>query len=127
MFTQIKTSKINKEKISILTRKLNLGTENIIARIAYTYSLSENKRLNLETDLLDSGGKEYSKNTLFGEYFDIYIGLVCLHYNISKNDEDLSKYIKMHIDDGIQKIYYEYNDSQNIDGISFLLEKTQMP
>ena len=37
MFTQIKTSKENKDIVSQLTRKLGLGTENIIARIAYTY------------------------------------------------------------------------------------------
>ena len=34
MFNQISTSKENKEIVTLLTRKLNLGTENIIARIA---------------------------------------------------------------------------------------------
>jgi hypothetical protein len=47
MFTQINTSKENKEIVSLLTRKLNLGTENIVARIAYTYSLSQDKKLDL--------------------------------------------------------------------------------
>lgn len=47
MFTQIKTSKENKEVVSLLTRKLGLGTENIIARIAYAYSLSKGTKLDL--------------------------------------------------------------------------------
>lgn len=39
MFTSIKTSKINKDIVTDLSRKFNLGAENIIARIALTYSL----------------------------------------------------------------------------------------
>ena len=56
MFTQIKTSKENKEVVALLTRKLGLGTENVIARIAYTYSLSQDKKLDLN-DIKDAGGK----------------------------------------------------------------------
>ncbi|MFA7136359.1 MAG: DndE family protein, partial [Bacteroidales bacterium] len=41
MFTHIKTSKENRILVAELTRKLNLGTENIVARIAFTYSLSK--------------------------------------------------------------------------------------
>ena len=33
MFTQIKTSKENKEVVTLLTRKLGLGTENVIVSI----------------------------------------------------------------------------------------------
>ncbi len=33
MFTSIKTSKINKDIVTDLSRKFNLGAENIIARI----------------------------------------------------------------------------------------------
>ena len=44
MLTNIKTSKENREVVSQLTRKLNLGTENIIARIALTYSLSKDRK-----------------------------------------------------------------------------------
>ena len=44
MFTQIKTSKENKEVVSLLTRKLGFGAENVIARVAFTYSLSTNRK-----------------------------------------------------------------------------------
>ena len=61
MFTSIKTSKINKDIVTDLSRKFNLGAENIIARIALTYSLSKARKLSL-SDIADSQGKEYSKN-----------------------------------------------------------------
>ena len=39
MFTSIRTSASNKIVVTDLTRKLNLGPENVIARIAFAYSL----------------------------------------------------------------------------------------
>lgn len=125
MFTQIKTSKENKEVVALLTRKLGLGTENVIARIAYTYSLSKDRKLDLNS-IKDSSGKEYSKNVLFGEYYDIYLGLLCVHYGLYKTDKDIPRYIKMHIDDGLKLLNDEVNDRSNIDGFDFLTEKINL-
>lgn len=122
MFTQINTSKENKEIVSLLTRKLNLGTENIVARIAYTYSLSQDRKLDLNK-IKDAGGKNYSKGVLFGDYYDMYIGLVCVHYGLYKTDKDIPKYIKMHIDDGLALLNEEVDNRNNIDGFDFLVEK----
>ena len=122
MFTQIKTSKENKEIVSHLTRKLGLGTENIIARIAYSYSLSKGNQLNLN-NIENSMGKEYSKSVLFGDYADIYIAMVCTHYNLYKTDKDIAKYIKMHVDEGLQLLNKEVEERSNIDGFDFLSEK----
>jgi DNA sulfur modification protein DndE len=122
MFTQIKTSKENKEIVSHLTRKLGLGTENIIARIAYSYSLSKGNQLNLN-NIENSMGKEYSKSVLFGDYADIYIAMVCSHYNLYKTDKDIAKYIKMHVDQGLQLLNKEVEELSNIDGFDFLSEK----
>ena len=124
MFTHIKTSKENREVVARLTRKLNLGTENIISRIALTYSLSKGRKLNLK-DIQNSGGKGYSKSVLFGDYLDYYIGMVALHYNIHISDKDLVKYIKLHIDDGLQLLNDEINSNNNIDGFDFLVEKVE--
>jgi DNA sulfur modification protein DndE len=124
MFTQIKTSKENKEIVTLLTRRLGLGTENVIAKIAYTYSLSKNRKLDLN-DIKDFGGKEYSKSVLFGDYYDIYLGLLCVHYSIYKTDKDIAKYIKMHVDDGLTILNDEINNLSNIDGFDFLTEKIQ--
>ena len=125
MFTQIKTSKENKEVVALLTRKLGLGTENVIARIAYTYSLSKDKKLDLN-DIKDAGGKEYSKSVLFGDYYDIYIGMLCVHYNLYKSDKDISKYIKMHVDDGLKLLITEIENHNNLDGFDFINEKIKL-
>lgn len=122
MFTQIKTSKENKEIVALLTRKLVLGTENIIARIAFTYSLSQGNKLDLN-NIKDAGGKEYSKSVLFGEYYDIYLGLLCVHYGLYKTDKDIGRYIKMHVDDGLQLLNKEVSSLANMDGFDFLTEK----
>ncbi len=124
MFTQIRTSKENKEIVTQLTRVLGLGAENVIARIALTYSLSKDKILELN-DISNSSGKTYSKSVLFGEYYNYYLGLVCVHYNLYKTDKDLPKYIKMHIDDGLQLLNEEINQRKNIDGFDFLVEKIE--
>lgn len=121
MFKNIKTCEENKGIVAQLTRKLNLGTENIIARMAYSYSLSQDRKLNL-SDLQDSGGKEYSRSVLFGDYDDIYVGLICVHYQIYKTDKDLGKYIKLHVDDGLRLINEEIAKAPNIDGFDFLVE-----
>lgn len=125
MFSHIKTSKENKEVVSKLTRRLSLGTENHIARIALTYSLSQDVKLDIN-EISNSSGKEYSKNVLFGEYFDIYIGMICTHYGIYKNDKDIPKYVKMHIDDGLQRISLELEERPNVEGFFFLLEIVEM-
>jgi DNA sulfur modification protein DndE len=122
MFTQIKTSKENKEIVSQLTRKLGLGTENIIARIAYSYSLSKGTILDLN-NIENSMGKEYNKSVLFGDYADIYVAMVCTHYNLYKTDKDIAKYIKMHVDEGLKLLNQEVEERSNIDGFDFLSEK----
>ncbi|MFT4602409.1 MAG: DNA sulfur modification protein DndE [Arenicella sp.] len=124
MFSHIKTSKENKELVTQLTNKLNLGAENVIARIALAYSLAQEEKLDLR-DLQDSGGKEYSKSVLFGDQFESYLGMLCTHYSIYKTDKDIPKYIKMHIDDGLQLVNSELEDRPNIEGFDYLVEKLQ--
>lgn len=124
MFTHIKTSKENRELVSKLTRKLNLGTENIIARIAYTYSLSQERILDI-SDIKNSQGKEYSKAVLFGNNLPYYISLICVHYGLYKTDKDIPKYIKMHIDDGLELINEELEKNPNLDGFDFVIEKIE--
>ena len=125
MFTHIRTSKENRDIVAQLTRKLNLGTENIISRIALTYSLSQDKKLKIK-DIQNSSGKEYSRSVLFGDYLDYYLGMVALHYDIHISDKDLGKYVKLHIDDGLQLLNNEINSNSNIDGFDFLVEKIEL-
>lgn len=122
MFTSIKTSRSNKYIVTDLSRKFNLGAENIIARIALTYSLSKDRLLSL-TDISDSQGKEYSKNVLFGSNLPYYVGLICIKYGLYKTDKDIPKYIKMHIDDGLQLMNDELRDNPNLNGYDYLIDK----
>ncbi len=121
MFSSIKTTEANKLKITELTRKFNLGAENVIARIAYSYSISQERKLDI-SNIKDSRGKEYSKNILFGKYVNYYIALVSQHYNIYKADPNIPKYIKMHVDDGIELLYNLYNKHQNFTSTDFLID-----
>lgn len=124
MFTSIKTSRANKDIVTDLSRKFNLGAENIIARIALTYSLSQNRLLSL-SDIADSQGKEYSKNVLFGCNMPYYIGLICVKYGLYKTDKDIPKYIKLHIDDGLQLMNKELRDNPNLNGYDYLIDKIE--
>lgn len=107
MFKSIRTSEENKEIISKLTRKLNLGSENVIARLALAYSLSKNKRLNLD-NIKDSQGKEYSSKVLFGENEKLYLGMISNLYGINLFDRNSPKYVKIHIDQGLELILNEF-------------------
>ena len=124
MFTSIKTSKVNKDIVTDLSRKFNLGAENIIARIALTYSLSQDRKLSL-ADIDDSQGKEYSKNVLFGNNMPYYIGLICVKYGLYKTDKDIPKYIKLHVDDGLQLMNKELRDNPNLNGYDYLIDKIE--
>ena len=122
MFSQIKTNSKNKENVVELTRKFNLGAENIIARIAIAYSLQSGVKFS-PLDITDSGGKEYSKNVLFGNYYSIYIAMICTHYQISVNDKDIPRYLKIHLDDGLERIARDVKDNPNLVGYDYLFDK----
>ncbi|GAB3489761.1 hypothetical protein GCM10027341_00550 [Spirosoma knui] len=124
MFNTIKTSLANKAQVSDLTRKLSLGPENVIARLAFAFSIASGKRMNVE-DIQDSKGKEYSKNVLFGSSSPFYIALICQHYELYKTDKDIPKYIKMHIDDGLELIAAEMRENPNATGMEFLVNKIE--
>lgn len=124
VFSQIRTSSQNKERVTELTRKFNLGAENIIARIAIGYSLQSAVKFS-PIDVKDSGGKEYSKNVLFGNYYPIYEFLICTHYQINNNDKDLPRYFKMHLDHGVELIYQDIENNPNLVGYDYLFDKIQ--
>lgn len=122
MLNTIRTSQENKAIVTDLTRKLNLGPENVIARLAFAYSLATKKKFNLD-EIKDSKGKEYSKNVLFGNNLSYYISLVCIHYKIYKTDKDIPKYIKIHIDNGLELINAELKRNPSLSGFDFLIEQ----
>lgn len=113
MTSHIRTSKANKELVSELTRKHSLGAENVIARLAIAHSLKEGEKLDLN-NIEDSGGKEYSRKVLFGEYENIYLGMICNFYEIHRGDKSLGRLVKMHLDDGLKRLEHQSDPLSNI-------------
>ena len=116
----LRTAKENREIVANLTRKLNLGTENHIARIAFAYSISRGK-LNL-LEIKNSSGKEYSKSVFFGDNYELYTGLISVKYGLHSSDRDIPRYIKMHIDHGLEKLNLLFEKNKKFDLFHFLNE-----
>ena len=49
---------------------------------------------------------------LFGEYDEIYLALITKIYKIHKSHPDFPKYVKLHLDDGLE--YLQDKDLKNI-------------
>lgn len=122
MVKSIKTSEKNREAVRELTTKLGLGPENLIARIAFAYSIAQGRKFNL-SDIQDSKGKEYSAKVLFGDYSEIYVAMVSQRYGLYKTDNDLARYIKMHVDDGLNLISQATKETPNLSLFDFILEQ----
>ena len=126
MQINIKTSAANQSKVSNLTQKLPGGAkENIIARIALGFSLASGKRFQQnEFNTYDSQGKEYKEHILFDSVNrDFYIALICQAYGINKNDELIAKYVKLHIDHGLEQINYLFENRSQYTFFDFLSGK----
>ena len=116
MLKTINTSEANRIIITALTSKLALGTENVIARLAFAYSLSKGIRLDLK-NIRDAKGKSYAAKVLFGDHIDIYIAMLCELYEITTKDKDIPRYVKMHLDHGLE----EMSPYANNDGMDFVI------
>lgn len=124
MLKSIKTSEANRSVVAELTSKLGMGPENLIARIAFAYSIAQGRKLNLSY-MKDSKGKEYSSKVLFGDYSEFYVAVICQHYVLHKTDYDIPKYVKMHIDDGLELISHSVEENPNLPLFDFVLEQIE--
>ena len=122
----LKTSEKNQQVIQRLTNNnLPSGTkENVIARIALGYSLQTGKKFTRgEFGIYDSKGKEYKDHILFdARYRDFYIALICQHYETYKTDDDIPKYIKLHIDHGLELIDALFENNPRYTFFDFLVQ-----
>lgn len=125
MLINIRTSKENHAVVQELSRKYVGVRENFISKLALAYSISKGVKLNLDNDLKDSQGKEYKDDTLFGNNRDYFIAVVCQHYQIYKTDKDLGKYIKMHLDHGLELINKLFKENPNYSAMDFLIENIE--
>ena len=120
MLSSIKTNLENRSVITELTNKLQLGAENVVARIALGKSLAEAALYDPDQDWTDSKGKEYPARVLFGAHLPFYVGLVSQKYQLAKDHPDIPRLLKIHLDQGLQSLFSEYQKSNNVDSISFL-------
>jgi DNA sulfur modification protein DndE len=103
MFLGIRTSLANRQRVAELTRRFGFQTENVVARIAFVYSLAQGK-IEPDSTVRDSKGKEYSSQVLFGSYLPVYVAMLCSMYGIPRNHRDMPKYVKSHLDDGLERL-----------------------
>jgi DNA sulfur modification protein DndE len=125
MQINIRTSESNQDVVKRLTNKLPNGTkENVIARIALGYSLQLGRRFSVsEFNLYDSKGKEYKDHILFdAKHRDFYVALICQHYGLYRSDENIPKYIKLHIDHGLDSMDNLFTNGNNYTFFDFLTE-----
>ena len=122
MLKSIKTSEANRAVVADLTAKLGIGPENLIARIAFAYSIAQGNKLAL-SNIQDSKGKEYSSTVLFGDYSVFYTAMASQHYGLHKTDYDIPKYIKLHIDDGLGQIAKIMQENPNLSMFDFIFEQ----
>lgn len=121
MEINIKTSEESLERIRRFSSRLNLSAENIVPRIALAYSIARGRQLNL-ADIRDSKGKEYKDSILLGEHRRYFIALICQHYKIYKTHDDIKRYIKMHIDDGLELMERFFESNPNYSIFEFMIE-----
>ncbi|MFC1861730.1 DndE family protein [Chloroflexota bacterium] len=121
MIKSIKTSEANRVIVTDLTNKLGMGPENVIARIAFAYSISLGRKLD-PFQMDDSKGKEYSSRVLFGDYQELYLAVICQRYEINTMDFDIPRYIKMHIDDGLELISRAITSNPNLPVFDFIID-----
>lgn len=125
MQINVTTSLDNKDLVRDLTRRLNLGSENHIARIALSYSLKTKIKLSITNHLKDAKGKSYKDDTFFGKYKNYYLALICQHYNLHKSNTDIGKYVKMHVDHGLELINKLFETNNNYSGFDFLIDNIE--
>lgn len=80
-----------------------------LSKLAISMSLKENKKLENEDFNTDNNGLELNRQTITGEYDELYKGLIEMNEkkHISE-DEYFHKYLKAHLDRGAKLIYSEF-------------------
>ncbi|MBD3343365.1 MAG: DUF1832 domain-containing protein [Candidatus Lokiarchaeota archaeon] len=111
----IKTSENNAPILKRLTEKFRFPHNNITGRIAIAYSLQCNKKF-LDNDVkYNNKGFEYQEETLFGSINGksnqvVYKSLIDQYYEKIHTDDEFRKLVKLHLDDGLERLGKEILD-----------------
>ena len=84
-----------------------------LCKIAIALSLRNGKPLDEDSFKSDSDGLELNRQTITGEYDDLFKALLISHTGKVLSDEEyFPKYMKAHIDRGAKYLYSEYKYSK---------------
>lgn len=100
---QIKLSSQAKERLSRLKGKTGIKNWNVLCRWAFCYSLKEGT-IPTDIPINSDSNLEMSWYTFAGEYSELYEALIvawCQKNNLSLDNENVSKYFKLHLERGI--------------------------
>ena len=85
-----------------------------LCKIALALSLKANQPLKEENFNTDGEGLELNRQTITGEYDDLFKALIISHTGVSLTDEEyFPQYMKAHIDRGAKYLHSEFKYSNN--------------
>ena len=70
----------------------------------------------------NSAGKEYRTTVLFGKHVESYVSMVAVKYQLHRTNKDVSRLIKMHLDDGIEALYGEVSEAKGAEPFDLLVQ-----
>ena len=83
-----------------------------LCKIALALSLKDSQRLDEDNFKTDGEGLELNRQTITGEYDDLFKALIISHAGNSMTDEEyFPKYMKAHIDRGAKYLFSEFKYS----------------
>lgn len=108
MVFKIKTAKRTMELFEEMTASTNYAPF-ILSKLAISMSLKSGTPLQESDFKTDSYGLELNRQTITGEWDDLYKGLVEMFEGQHLSDDDyFQKYLKAHLDRGARMIYSEF-------------------
>lgn len=108
MVFKIKTSKRTMQCFEEIQASTNYAPY-ILAKMSIAMSLKSGNRLNEIDFRSDSYGLELNRQTITGEWDDLFKALIEMFEKKHINDDDyFQKYLKAHLDRGAKMIYSEF-------------------
>lgn len=113
MVFKLKTSKETMKYFEEINASIHLQPF-ALCKIAIALSLRGGKDLNVEDFKTNSEGLELNRQTITGEYDELFKALIISFENkVLADDEYFPKYLKAHIDRGAQYLYSEFKYANN--------------
>lgn len=113
MVFKLKTSKDTMKIFEELAASIHLQPF-ALCKIALALSLRNAKHLEDDNFKTDGEGLELNRQTITGEYDDLFKALIVSHTGKSLSDEEyFPTYLKAHIDRGAKYLYSEFKYSNN--------------